>query len=289
MAALDVETTCPLPEEARVVTASVALVGGGEPTEAHDWLSDVGGVEIPDEAAAIHGVTTQRAQAEGAPARAVIRDIVDTLTVELAKGRPLVVFNARYDVTVLDRECRRHGILSLSERQVDLLVVDPMLLDKWLDRYRKSYPHGVTAEQAAERGISSSRTLAGMCAHYATVYARRTGKPAPQLLAEAHQSAADAIACARLALLIGRDAEVVRRVRNAADGREKAGLVKTWDRVRDDLRALHAFQAQLAAAERARFAEYKASIGEHDIAARVAAERGWPVLDVMAHETAEAA
>ncbi len=276
----DLETTSPLPEEARIVTPAAALCGGGEEMDARTWLADPG-VEIPEAAAAIHGITTARAQADGRPAPDVVREVVDLLVTELGRGYPLVIANARFDLTVLDRECRRMGLATLTERLViegvPLLVVDVFVIDKWLDRYRKSYPPGVTAEQASERGIPSSRTLTGMCQHYGVT------------LDGAHDAAFDAVAAARLAYRLAGSGDVVRRVRNAQDGREKAALVRAWNRVRDDLPALHALQVELAVEERARFAAYKDSIGEHDIAQRVRAERGWPVLDVMSHEAAAAA
>lgn len=264
----DLETTSPLPEEARIVSASLALCGGGEPTELRSWLVNPG-VEIPEEATAVHGISTERAQMHGLPAQQAIDEICRAL-IAAPNGAPLVIFNARYDLTVMDRELRRHGLGMFSD--FGRWVVDPAVLDKWLDRYRKSYPRGVTPEQAAERGIASSRTLGGMCAHYGAT------------LDQAHDADADAVAAARLAFVMAARGQVVRRVRNAEEGRERALLRRRWDAVKDDLRLLHALQVELAIAERARFAEYKRSIGEEEIAQRVEAERGWPVLDIMDHE-----
>lgn len=269
----DLETDSPQPEVAHIVSAAVVLAGGGIEPERLTLLSDVDGHEIPEEAAAIHGVTTERARAEGQPAREVLTAIRCTLAVAIAAGYPLCIMNSRFDATVLDRELRRHGLDPLPAA----LVIDPSVIDKQLDRYRRSYPPGVTKEQAAEQGIPSSRTLAGMCSHY-----RAT-------LDEAHDAASDALAAARLAWVLGARGEVVRRVRNAQDGREKAALVREWESVRGDLRLLHSAQERWALAERDRFAEYKRSIGEHDEAARIDAERGWPVLEVMAHEESAAA
>jgi DNA polymerase III epsilon subunit-like protein len=85
--------------------------------------------------------------------------------------------NARYDLTVLDRECRRHGVETLLDRYVDDViwpVIDPFVIDKAVDRYRKG-----------------SRTLAALCDHYRVS------------LDGAHDSAADAIAAARVAWRLG--------------------------------------------------------------------------------------
>ncbi len=268
MCAFDVESTGVDVEADRIVTAAVVLVGGGMAPERLTLLSDVDGHEIPESAAAIHGVTTKRARAEGAPAADVLLAVRCALAAAIAAGHPLVAMNARFDFTLFDRELRRHGLDPLPPA----LVVDPRVIDPFLDRYRRSYPRGVTPEQAAERGIPSSRTLAGMCLHYNAT------------LDGAHDAASDALAAARLAYRIGSSGEVVRRVRNAQDGRELAGLRREWAEVRDDLPRLHDAQRRWALAERERFAAYKRSIGEDAEADRIAAEVGWPVLEVMAHE-----
>src|SRR4051794_3644780 len=54
LVAFDIETTGVRPTVDRIVTAAVAVVGGGLPSEHHDWLVDPG-VEIPAGATAVHG------------------------------------------------------------------------------------------------------------------------------------------------------------------------------------------------------------------------------------------
>jgi DNA polymerase-3 subunit epsilon len=268
MAAFDLETTSPLPEEARIVSAAIALCGGGAKTATLTMLADPG-VEIPAEAAAVHGITTEIARRDGRPARDVVRSLLKALEAPLRAGLPLVVFNARYDLTVMDREARRH---ELDPLVIGKQVVDPHVIDKWLDRYRRSYPYGVTTEQGVERGLVSSRTLGGMCVVYGAE------------LEGAHDAAFDAVAAARVAFRMGQRGRVVRRVRSPEEGRELAMLSREWEGCRHDLGLLHLAQRRWALAERVRFAEYKRSEGEHEDAARIEAERGWPVLEVMDHE-----
>lgn len=269
MVGFDLETTSPLPEEARIVSASVAFCGGGESTDARSWLADPG-VEVPEEASAVHGITTERARAEGAPAGVVLGELLRMLGRAVVDGKPLVIFNARYDLTVLDREARRRGYDPLPPEL--LLCVDPSVIDKQLDRYRRSYPYGVDADRAKDIGIPSSRTLEGMALHYG---AKLDG---------AHDATFDAIAACRVAWVIGARGRVVRRVRSSEEAIELRELQAEWAGVRGDLGLLHRAQQRWALAERDRFAEYKRSIGEHDEAARISAEVGWPVLDVMDHE-----
>jgi DNA polymerase-3 subunit epsilon len=79
--------------------------------------------------------------------------------------------NARYDLSLLDRECRRHGLASVGERLggEPSPVIDPLVLDKHVDRYRKG-----------------TRALHALCAHYGVQ------------LDDAHNARADAVAAARV-------------------------------------------------------------------------------------------
>jgi DNA polymerase-3 subunit epsilon len=106
-----------------------------------------------------------------------------------------------------------------------------------------------------------------MCLHYGAK------------LDEAHDAASDAIAACRLAWVVGAKG---RAVRNRPG--EAASIQVAWDEARADLASLHEAQTRWALEERERFAEYKRSIGEPEAADRIEAERGWPVLAVMAHE-----
>lgn len=271
MATFDLETTSPLPEEARIVTASLAFVGGGLETEVHTWLTDPG-VEIPEEASAIHGVTTEKAQEEGRPYDVVLDEVCDGLRTAVNECTVLVVFNARYDCTVIDREHRRaFGSGGLAELfgPGALPVFDPFVTDKQLDRYRRG-----------------KRTLETQCEHWGVK------------LDGAHDAEFDAVAAARIAYRMGTRGGIVRRVRNGKEAREKAALEREWAHIRTSAPLLHAAQAGWAAAERDRFAEYlagrareKAFAGDEEgaqkdaeDAERVGMERGWPVLELMPHE-----
>jgi DNA polymerase-3 subunit epsilon len=165
MGAYDLETTGVDVETARIVTACVATVGDGD-TRAATWLADPG-VEIPAEATAIHGITTAHAREHGQPADGVSSGVEQRLIAAWAAGLPVVGFNVAYDLTVLDRELRRHHGRPLA---IEGPVVDPLVIDRHYDRYRRG-----------------SRKLDAMCAHY--------GVP----LDGAHDAETDAVAAARLA------------------------------------------------------------------------------------------
>lgn len=109
-ATFDLETTGPNPMTARIVTASLILVApDGEVLRHGEWLADPG-VPIPEEAAAVHGITTEHAREHGASVRQVTYELASALGGLFADGVPVFAFNASYDFTVLARELERHEL-----------------------------------------------------------------------------------------------------------------------------------------------------------------------------------
>lgn len=165
-AAFDLETTGKDPREARIVTASIVLVDhSGAVVERFEWLADPG-VDIPEEAAAIHGITTEKARAQGQLADVVAAEVGAVLAALFARDIPVIAFNACYDFTVLAHEARRHNLTQIAAAP----VIDPFICHKKVEKFRKG-----------------SRTLVALCEEYAIN------------LTDAHTSAADAEATLRLA------------------------------------------------------------------------------------------
>lgn len=163
----DLETTGVDVEDARIVTACIAVLdAGGDVIERWDWLADPG-IEIPEGASAIHGVTTEVARRDGRPSALVVAEITQTLRTLFSLGIPVVVYNAPYDLSLLDRECRRNELEPITDPEP---IIDPLVLDKAVDRYRKG-----------------KRTLEVAAAHYGVA------------LDDAHDAGADAIAAGRVA------------------------------------------------------------------------------------------
>lgn len=178
LAAFDIETTGTDTENDRIVTAAVSIVGGGEDPVSRSWLVNPG-VTIPAEATAVHEITNEMVLREGAPAAEAVGEITSILAGALAEAIPVVAFNARFDLTILDREARRHGIEPLTDQvggSDGLLVVDPYVLDKQVNRFRKG-----------------RRNLAILCEDFKVP------------LTDAHSADADALAAARLAWRMGRN------------------------------------------------------------------------------------
>jgi DNA polymerase-3 subunit epsilon len=248
MVGFDVETTGTDVESDRIVSAAVCKVGGGEPEDSMSLLVDPG-VEIPEAASAVHGITTAQVVADGLEPEKVLRSIHYAMAQAVGQGWPVVAFNARFDLTMLDRECRRYGITPPE----GLFVVDPMVIDKHLDRFRKG-----------------RRTLAAICEAYGV------DLPAD----EAHTAGADALAACRAAWVLGAKGEVKRRVRSPDEGRELATLKVSWSFARDNLELLHLAQQRWAAEQARSLRDYFTQKGQHEDAASVSEH--WPVVPFKA-------
>ncbi|WP_329122771.1 3'-5' exonuclease [Streptomyces sp. NBC_01353] len=167
LAAFDTETTGVDVEEDRIVSAALVVqdTAGGRPRVTR-WLVNPG-IPVPAAATEVHGLTDEHLQRHGRWPAPVMEELGRALAEQCAAGRPLVVMNAPFDLTILDRELRRHRASSLGRylENASLCVLDPRVLDKHLDRYRKG-----------------RRTLTDLCAQYGVE------------LDGAHDAAADAAA-----------------------------------------------------------------------------------------------
>ena len=160
MMSFDLETTSVNPRTARIVTSALVTVDGAQ-ANAHEALADPG-VEIPAEAAAVHGITTEYAREHGRPHDEVLQETVDMIKRGWDDGLTLIVFNAPYDLSVLRQ--------LTGDFTVTGPVFDPLVIDRAKDRYRKG-----------------KRNLGALCELYGVK------------LDNAHDATADATAAARLA------------------------------------------------------------------------------------------
>lgn len=170
---LDTETTGVDVYNDRIVTLFVGKMSmeGFWEKSLHFLLNP--GIEIPAGAAAVHGISTERAQREGRTDIGAVLAILDLVIAdECVKGDAgLVVYNAPFDLTLLDQEMLRHGV-SPSFNWNDIVVIDPLVLDKGLDKWRKG-----------------KRTLTAAASHYKV--------PVEQ---NAHDAAADCLMAGRIAI-----------------------------------------------------------------------------------------
>ncbi|WP_327066771.1 exonuclease domain-containing protein [Kitasatospora sp. NBC_01302] len=143
--AFDLETTGVNVEEDRIVTAAAIRINGAVVTP-RTWLLNPG-VEIPAGATAVHGISTEQARAEGMDAAKGVEEIATEVAEIVTAGVPLVGHNVSYDLTLLDRECRRYGLGGLEGfcgRPIRP-VIDTRVLDQQVLTRRKR----VSAEQGA--------------------------------------------------------------------------------------------------------------------------------------------
>lgn len=172
MGVFDLETTGIDVEHDRIVTAHVGLLDGdGQEIASKTWLVDPG-VDIPEGATAIHGITTEHARRNGRAAALAVAEITAALDSLLSQGVPVVAYNASYDLSLLAHEARRHGLAPLENPHP---IIDPLVIDKAYDRYRPG-----------------KRTLTVVASLYAVT------------LDDAHDASADAVAAGRVAQELAR-------------------------------------------------------------------------------------
>ncbi|MFE6776002.1 exonuclease domain-containing protein [Streptomyces sp. NPDC057702] len=177
LAAFDTETTGLDVERDRIVSAALVVQAApGVAPRTRTWLVDPG-VPVPREATAIHGFTGAHLRDHGRPPALMVARMAHALAEQVGHGVPLVVMNAPFDLTLLDRELRRHQRAPLADylSTRPLCVLDPRVLDRHVDHSREG-----------------RRALTDLCAHYAVELRR------------AHDAAADALAALEVVRAVGR-------------------------------------------------------------------------------------
>jgi DNA polymerase-3 subunit epsilon len=153
---LDTETTGVDVATDRIVTAALVRrdVTG---TQVRTWLV-APDVDIPEQAVAIHGISTEHARAHGRRPSEALEEIAATLADAVAAGVPVVAFNASFDLDLLDAELARHGLPTVHERlgRDVAPLLDPMVLDRYVDP-----------------GRVGPRRLVDLCEHYGVTSAGR--------------------------------------------------------------------------------------------------------------------
>ncbi|MEU3772799.1 exonuclease domain-containing protein [Streptomyces sp. NPDC032472] len=199
----DLETTGTEPGESRIVTAAVVGVRGGEVRERRTWLANPG-IPIPRQASAIHGISTERAVADGRPVREVADEVAEVLVRKWQQGAVVVAYNAAFDLSLLTAELARHGLPSLADRLGGAPtgpVIDPLTIDRAVDRYRRG-----------------KRTLEAVCGVYGVT------------LDAAHDAGADALAAVQVARAIAARHPQVAALTPAALHTRQAAWHERWAR-----------------------------------------------------------
>ena len=170
----DLESTGTNVAEARVVTAFLGLWDSEEDrfVQYLDFLVNPG-VDIPEEASAIHGITTEQASRGMDPVEFL--ELFHYVAHDWAEY-PHVLYNAPYDLSVLNAELVRYGYTAFdwTKRQ----IVDSLVLERHFNKYKKGKKR--LMDVAEQRGI----TLDESRLHSADYDAEVTARVAVQQIAE---------------------------------------------------------------------------------------------------------
>jgi DNA polymerase-3 subunit epsilon len=148
------------------VPVSYALVSVVEGVVVRSWSGLIDpGREIPSEATAVHGISTERARVDGMPLRAAISLVSDAVVAASARGVPLAGMKLDYDLTILETQAKDLFGSGPIERGWCGPVLDAGVIDRHFDPDRKG-----------------RRTLTDLCAHYGIE------------IGNAHEAVADATA-----------------------------------------------------------------------------------------------
>lgn len=128
----DLETTGVDPKTAQIVSYALVMFQNGVIRRVRSEIVNPG-VEIPEGAANVHGISTEKSRIYGIDPKEALEKIFQALSSKL----PLVVFNAKYDLTLLLHEFDRHNIEGGRALLDSLTVIDPLVIDKGTDAFRK--------------------------------------------------------------------------------------------------------------------------------------------------------
>ncbi len=170
---LDFETTGVDPLSDVPVQAALVWCDGEGASHApvrQVWLVDPER-QIPTEAEAVHGISSERARAYGRSLGDTARALHRALDAAEREGVGIVAMNASFDITIAECLFSKAGLPPLSWSG----VVDPLVIDRHVDRYRKG-----------------KRRLDALCETYGV------------RLESAHDAGHDAAAAVTLARVIGR-------------------------------------------------------------------------------------
>ena len=180
------------------VSFALVTVVGGRVVERRSALVDPGR-EVPEEAAAVHGITTERARCEGIPLPDALSEVTAALVDRSRRGVPVVGMKLDFDLTIVDVQAERHLDGGLRSRGWSGPVLDGLVLDRHLDRFRPG-----------------RRTLVDLCDHYAVT------------ITKAHDAAADAEAAVAVVLALCRRYPVLSRMTLEDLWRRQPGWHRQW-------------------------------------------------------------
>lgn len=147
----DTETTGIDTENDRIVQMFIGLYDeNAVELERYEWFINPG-VEVPEEAANVHGFTTEFLRENGVDPHQALGEIDWVFKEAVREGWTIVAFNLNFDLSILTREMARHNLETAYGQRLNdnSPLFDPLVVDRAKDKYRKG-----------------KRTLEAMCGHY---------------------------------------------------------------------------------------------------------------------------
>ena len=188
------------------VPASYVLVRVVDGVVRTSWSGLVDpGREIPLDATAVHGITSERAYTEGMPLTVAVALLCDAIVAASARGVPLTGMRLDYDLTLLDTQAKTLGARGILDRGWCGPVLDVAVLDRHFDPERPG-----------------RRTLVDLCAQYGIDNAR------------AHDASADAIAAVEVLFTLTAGCEELRSADLAVLHRSQIDWHREWSEGRDE-------------------------------------------------------
>lgn len=122
----------------RIITWFMRAREGDKIVFERNWVLDPG-VEIPEEAAAVHGMSTEWVREHGRKDVAeALREIADTLDNYASSGFVVAGYNHAFDMAMLNSELERHNWDTLDNTlEPDTRYIDPAIFSRVFDKYVK--------------------------------------------------------------------------------------------------------------------------------------------------------
>jgi DNA polymerase-3 subunit epsilon len=167
LTALDLEATGVDTRTARIIEVGLFRFEADGSSEALvDRLIDPG-VPLPPKVTELTGIGPDDLAANGGIPADVLTATLAVITSLVDEGIPIVVYNANYDWPLLANELARHALDPLPAVPPTILV-DPLVLDRHVDRYRKGQRtlgtvaghYGVSLEGAHRAAGDAAATVA---------------------------------------------------------------------------------------------------------------------------------
>jgi len=158
------------------VSYALVRVVGGVVRTSWSGLIDPGR-EIPEEATAVHGISTEQARGEGMPLPEAIALVTDAVVSASRRGVPLAGMRLDYDLTILDAQAKLLLGGGIAERGWRGPVLDAGVIDRHFDPEREGrrtlvdlctlYGVGIgRAHDASVDAIASVEVLFALAARY---------------------------------------------------------------------------------------------------------------------------